>query len=107
MERGLPVSLVTTISVGPAGMSIAQARVGAGGAGDGELGGGDVEVAGADDLGDGRDGLGAEGEGGDGLRAADRVELVDAGEPGGGEGLVGRVWGSRRRCAGRRRPARG
>ena len=54
---------------------------------DGEFGGGDEEVAGADDLVYARDGGGAEGEGGDGLRAADAVELGDAGEVGGGEGL--------------------
>ena len=52
--------------------------------GDGELGGGDVEVAGADDLVDATDGLGAEGEGDDGLGAADAVELGDTGEVGGG-----------------------
>ncbi len=54
---------------------------------DGELGGGDEEVAGADDLVDAGDGVGAEGEGGDGLGAAEAVELGDTGEVGGGEGF--------------------
>ena len=47
------------------------------------LGGRDIGVAGADDLGDRRDGLGAVGERRDRLRAADAVDLVDAGELGG------------------------
>ena len=59
------------------------------------LGGGHVRVAGADDLVDARDGLGAVRERGDRLRAADLVDLVDAGLGGGGErvrvhGAVGR-----------------
>ena len=45
------------------------------------LGGGDVGVAGADDLGHRRDGLRAVGERRHGLRAADAVDLVDAGQP--------------------------
>ena len=40
------------------------------------LGGGDIGVAGADDLGDRRDGLGAVGERGDRLRAADAIDLA-------------------------------
>ena len=82
MPAGSPVSLVTTISVGPAGMSMPHLVR------DGDLGGGDVEVAGADDLVDGRDGLGAVGQRGDGLRSADAVELGDAGEVRGGEGFA-------------------
>ena len=49
------------------------------------LGGGDVGVARPDDLGDRRDRRRAVGERGDRLGAADAVDLVDAGEPGGGE----------------------
>ena len=44
------------------------------------LGRRDIGVAGADDLGDRRDGLGAVGERGDRLRAADAVDFVDAGD---------------------------
>jgi hypothetical protein len=40
------------------------------------LGGGDIGIAGADDLGDRRDGVGAIGQRGHGLRAADAVDLV-------------------------------
>ena len=46
------------------------------------LGGRDIGVAGADDLGDRRDRLGAVGERGHRLRAADAIDLVDAGELG-------------------------
>ena len=49
------------------------------------LGGGDIGIAGADDLGDRRDGRGAIGERRDGLRAADAIDLVDAGEMRGGQ----------------------
>ena len=49
------------------------------------LGGRDIGVAGADDLGDRRDRLGAIGEGRDRLRAADAVDLGDAGEVGRGQ----------------------
>ena len=45
------------------------------------LGGGDIGVARPDDLGDRRDGRGAVGERGDRLRAADAIDLGDAGEP--------------------------
>ena len=47
---------------------------------DAALGGCDKGVAGTDDLGDRSDGPGAIGERGDRLRAADAVDLVDAGE---------------------------
>ena len=58
-------------------------------AGDLPLGHGDVDVAGPDDDVDGGDRLGAVGEGGDGLGAADRVHGVGAGDGGGGEHDVG------------------
>ena len=51
------------------------------------LGGRHVGVARAHDLVAGRDGLGAVGDRGDGLGAADGVDLVDAGDCGGGEGV--------------------
>ena len=44
------------------------------------LGGRDVGIAGADDLGDGRHALGAVGQRGHGLRAADAIDLGDAGQ---------------------------
>jgi hypothetical protein len=44
------------------------------------LGLGDVRVAGPEDLVDRADAVGAEGEGRDGLDAADRVDFLDAGE---------------------------
>ena len=44
------------------------------------LGGGDIGVARPDDLGDRLDGFGAEGERRHRLRAADAIDLVDAGE---------------------------
>ncbi len=47
------------------------------------LGRGHIGVAGADDLDHRLDGLRAEGERGDGLRAADAIDLVDAGKLGG------------------------
>ena len=46
------------------------------------LGGGDIGIAGADDLGDRPDRLGAIGKGGDRLRAADAVDLRNAGDIG-------------------------
>ena len=49
---------------------------------DAALGGRHIGVAGPDDLGDRGDGLGAIGERRDRLRAADAVNLVDAGETG-------------------------
>ena len=45
------------------------------------LGGGDIGIAGADDLRHRRDRLGAVGERGNRLRAADAIDLVDAGQP--------------------------
>jgi hypothetical protein len=66
-----------------------RSRSGAAALRDGDFGGGDVEVAGADDLGYGFDRGCAVGEGGDGLGAADAVELGDAGEVRGGEGFAG------------------
>ena len=47
------------------------------------LGRGDIGVAGTDDLADRPDRFGAVGKGGDRLRAADTVDLGDAGEIGG------------------------
>ena len=44
------------------------------------LGGGDIGVAGADDLGYGRDALGAISERSDRLRAAEAIDLIDAGK---------------------------
>ena len=49
------------------------------------LGGGDVRVARTDDLVDARDGVGAIGERGDRLSAADLVDLGDTGLRGGGQ----------------------
>ena len=60
-------------------------HVDADGAEDLALGGGHVGVARADDLVHRSDGFGAEGEGGDGLGAADAVDLGDAGQLGGGQ----------------------
>ena len=67
-------------------------HVDAGFVGDGDLGGGDVEIAGADNLHDGFNGATVlccpVGHGGHGLRAADAVELGDAGKVGGGHGFT-------------------
>ena len=49
------------------------------------LGGGHIGIAGADDLIDGSDGVGAIGQRGDGLGAADPVDLINAGKVGGGQ----------------------
>ena len=76
-------------------------------AGEQLLGGGDVDVAGADDAVGARDGAGAEGEGGDGLRAAHLEDVADAEQGGGADRLRRPVWGTRRRCWERRRLARG
>ena len=57
----------------------------------------DVGVAGAEDFDDGRDGLRAVGEGGDGLRAADLVDLGGPGERERGRGGRGRRGRGRRR----------
>ena len=49
------------------------------------LGFGDIGVAGSDDAVHGRDALRPEGQGGHGLRAADPVDLVHAGDAGSGQ----------------------
>ena len=64
-------------------------RVDADDAGDLTLGGGDVRVPRPHDHVDRADALGAVGEGGDGLGAADPVHLVDADHRGRGEGRIG------------------
>jgi hypothetical protein len=79
MSAAFPRSLVTTISVGPASMSMAQSKS------DQTLGGGDIEIAGADDLVDARNVCGPVGQCGDGVRAAEAIELRDAEEMRGGE----------------------
>ena len=71
-RRGSAVSsAITSTSLGPAGRSIATRL------GDEQLRRRHPPVPRPDDLGDGRDRLGAVGERGDRLGAADRVELVD------------------------------
>ena len=71
------------------------------------LGRGHVDVAGADDAVGARHGAGAEGEGGDGLRAAhlEHVRRPSAARPCRGSSSAGR--GRPRRCSGRPPPAPG
>ena len=81
---GDPVGVVVAVGddqdLGRAGDQVDADR-----AEDQPLGRGDVGIARSHDLGDRRDGGGAVGQRGDRLGAADPVDLVDAGQPGGDE----------------------